>query len=302
MSGKGAVAVLVLFVSRLFALSAAGSDVNLKTVETKLRQQMVGKVAVLRNFYQGTNLIFDFQGNLIGDIKTGPWTYYARIEVSSVSLTPDLLIIKGARNVVEWELSASEFENYTLHDQPVRVSVRLEPGFTQDSLASALRKVFLTRETPLSDLVPDYWKDVLTTDRGRRAVWDEKKAAVMKNVSDLSSKISPPRLLSKAGGIELSPTPFKEFAPNNLLLSLVVDANGNVERLQIEKPVGLGLDDAVAETIAHWKWQPAMDGPKPVAVLMYAKALFPAEKGHLDPHALPCAPGPCNLQQPQTRD
>lgn len=293
------VVLSVLFASCLLPLIAGSPSIDLKATETKLRQQMVGKVAVLRNFYKGSDLAFDSQGNLVGDTKTGPWTYYARVEVSSIKLTQDSLIIKGSRNVVKWELSASEFQNYTLDDRPVRIAIGLEPGFTESDLASVIGRVFLTRATLLSDVVPEFWKDILTTDRARRAEWDGQENAIMKRVSELSSQISPPRLLSGSNGIDISTKPFKEFAPNNLLVSFVVNESGTVERLQIDKPVGLGLDDPVLETISAWKWQPAMRGETPVAVLMYAKVLFPGEKGHVDPRLLRCEPGNCDIQKPR---
>lgn len=269
--------------------SAGNPTPDRKSLEAKLREEMVGKVAVLRTFYKEDDLTFDSNGRLQGNNKAGPWTYFARIQVSSVNLTQDSLIIKGDRNVVQWELSVSEFKNYTLDEKPVRIAIRLEPGFDENSLLKVMQKVFLTRETRLSDVAPDYWKEILTTERERRAEWDAEKTAAMKDVHDVGSEVSPPKLLSKAEGIQTGSKPFKDLMPNNLTLSFVVEQDGSVKQLQIEKPVGLGLDDPIAETIARWKWEPARMGGQPVAVMMYAKILFPGEKGHIDPyHTQPC--------------
>lgn len=281
--------VLILGFLPVTPISARVPGFDRKGMEAKLREQMVGKVAVLRNFYKQDDLTFDSQGTLVGSSKAGPWTYYARIQVSSINLTNDSLVIKGDRNVVQWELSVSEFKNYTLDEKPIRITIRLDPGYVENSVASAITKIFLTRETRLSDVVPGYWKEILTTERERRADWDAQKAAAMKNVHDLNPDISAPKLLSKAEGIQISSTPFKDLLPNNLALSFVVDEEGEVKQLQIEKPVGLGLDDPIAETILRWKWEPARMSGNPVAVLMHAKILFPAEKGHIDPyHTQPC--------------
>jgi len=291
---------ILLMILILLCLPQPGvnaSDGDVKNVEAKLRQQMVGKVAVLRNFYTGSDLTFAADGTLLGTSKSGPWTYFARIQVSSITLTRDALVFKGGRNVVQWELSANEFKNYTLNEKPVRIEIRLNPGADENAVAAAITKVFLTRETRLSDITPSYWQEVLATERDRRAEWEKERAAAMKDVRTLSSDITSPRLLSNAAGIEVSSTPFKDLVPNNLTLSFVVDQQGEVQQLQIEKPVGLGLDDPIAETIEHWKWQPATSNGKPVAVLMYAKILFPAEKGHIDPyHTQPC-PNLTNVMQ-----
>jgi len=196
-----------------------------------------------------------------------------------------------------WELSAREFRNYTLHDHSLRIAIHVTPESTEQSLMSAVGKVFLTREALLSDFVPDYWKGIVTTDRERRREWEQKKAAIMQTVSEAGSASSRPRLSSPAEGIQTSLDPFAEVFPNNLTLSFVVDENGDVRGLEIDKPVGLGLDDAVAESILRWKWEPAIKDNKPVAVLMYARVLFPAQQGHIDPyHTQPCRGMP-NLRQ-----
>ena len=265
------------------------SDGDLKNLEAKLRQQMVGKVAVLRNFYKDSDLTFAADGALLGTSKSGPWTYFGRIQVSSIALTHDSIVIKGGRNVVQWELSANEFKNYTLDEKPVRIEIRLNAGADENAVAAAITKVFLTRETRLSDITPSYWQEVLATERERRAEWEKERSAAMKDVRTINTEITSPKLLSSSAGIEVSSRPFKDLVPNNLTLSFIVDPQGEVQQLQIEKPVGLGLDDPIAETIEHWKWQPATSNGKPIAVLMYAKFLFPAEKGHIDPyHTQPC--------------
>jgi hypothetical protein len=287
----------VFLVSSLLPSGSVPSPLDRKSMEARLRAEMVGRVAVLRNFYKDDDLAFDAEGNLIGNGKTGSWTYYARVEVYSLSLNQDALIIKGDRNVLQWELSAREFRNYTLDDHPVRIAIRVTPDSTEGSLESAIGRVFVTRDAPLSDFVPDYWKEIVTTDRERRREWEQKRASVMRSVSDAASVASRPRLRSPAEGIQTSPDPFLEVFPTNLTLSFVVDENGDVRGLEIEKPVGLGLDDAIAETILHWKWEPAIKDDRHVAMLMYARVLFQAQKGHIDPyHTQPCRAMP-NLRQ-----
>lgn len=281
--------VLLLVTGLIPVISMDARPADRKNIETKLREQMVGKVAVLRNFYTHDDLTFDSHGKLRGDSKSGPWTYYARVQVGSIALTKDSLVIKGDRNVVQWELSVSEFRNYTLDAKPVRVTILLDQPATEESVAAAIKSVFLTRETRLSDVAPAYWKEVLTTERERRAELDAERAEFMKSVHDVGSGISAPRLISKADGIQTSPNAFKDLLPNNLMLSFIVDEQGDVKQVQIEKPVGLGLDDPIAETVTRWKWEPARMSGQPVAVLMYAKVLFQGEKGHVDPyHTQPC--------------
>lgn len=272
------------------SLAAAPSDVDRKGLEQKLRDAFVGKGATLRTFYVQNELEFDKDGHLIGQSKTGPWTYYARLQVSSLKLTDNALLIRGSRNVVQWEATAAEFNNFTLEDKPVKISIHLGSGYTEESVLSAIDAVFLTRDTRLSDVVPSYWKEILITERQRRAEWDQAKAEVMKNVSTGSAEVAPPKLLSRAEGIETSLAPYTEITANQLILSYVVDEHGQVKQVDIEKPIGLGLDDPIADLISGWKYEPATRGGHPVAVLMHARYIYKTPKGRaLDPyHTLPC--------------
>ena len=276
----------------LFCLAAniprGPENFDRKSFESKLREAMVGKVATLRNFYIESDLNFDSHGKLINKSKTGPWTYYGRVQVASIKLSDDLLVIKGERNVVQWETAGREFENRTL-EKTVRIAIQLPAGHDEKSLLNAIDSVFLTRDTPLSDIVPDYWKDLLTTERQRRVEFEKQKAAIMKNVREMDAGINPPKLRSSAAGIETSLTPFKDIKPTELTFSLVVDEKGNVKELQIEKPLGLGIDDPVADTIARWKWAPATQAGQPVSVKMYARLRVLTKDGKIDPyHTQPC--------------
>jgi hypothetical protein len=256
-------------------------------LEAKLQQRLQGKVAILRNFYANDELNFDSQGKLKGMSKTGPWTFFGRVEIASVQLTENSLIIKAKRNVVKWEETGSEFSNYTLNHS-AHITIDLASGYGEAALVDAMDKVFLTREQRLSDIVPDYWKDLLTTERSRRAKQDQEKAQIMQAVYPAGPDVSLPKLESSSHGIQLSPSAFTDLTSDTLALSFIVDEKGDVTGVQIEKPVGLGKDDDIATTIAHWKFKPAMKDGKAVAVLMHAKRVFLPGRDRDPYHSLPC--------------
>jgi hypothetical protein len=262
-------------------------------LEAKLQQRLQGRVAVLRTFYTSDELDFDSQGNLKGLSKIGAWTFFGRVEIAAIQLTDNSLIIKARRNVVKWEEAGSEFSNYTLNHS-ARITIDLAPGYGEAALVAAIDKVFLTREQRLSDIVPDYWKDLLTTERGRRARQEQEKAQIMKAVYPAGKDVSLPRLQSSSQGIQVSPSAFTDLTSETLALSFIVDEKGDVVRVQIEKPVGLGKDDEFATTIARWKFKPATKDGKPVAVLMYAKRVFLPGRDRDPYQSLPC-PDPNQL-------
>ena len=52
----------------------------------------------------------------------------------------------------------------------------------------------------------------------------------------------------------------------NVLVNLVVDANGNPQRIRVIRPLGMGLDEKAMEAVRQYKFKPAMENGKPVPV------------------------------------
>jgi len=283
---------LAAFAVAFAFLSASASDRNAggkKELETKVRQIMVGKIATFRQFHKSDDLSFDAEGNFIGTVKTGPWTYYGRVEVESLRFEGEALVIHGMRVVAQWDKEANEFKSYSLQNRPARISIAVGSDVTEATLAKALDQVFLPRNVKLSDVVPDFWKELLTTERTRRDAWDKQQAEIRQAVVIPGPDISDPRLLSKDGGVQINRNPYKDLTDNQLGLSYIVDENGDVKNVQIERPLGLGIDDPVAEMVSHWKFEPARKGDQPVSVLMHGRFTWFHREGKIDPyHTQPC--------------
>lgn len=273
-------AAAVLFFLPVLGLPAMLQDSA--ELQAKARALMVGKVAILQRFYTSNDLHFDSSGHLLGSSSTGAWTSYGGVEIDSFKLGSHSIVITGKRNVRRWE--GDELTNYTL-DKPVRIEIDVHPEITERELVAALESVFLFRAQRLSDIVPDYWKDFLTTERNRSAAWAKKETELRMGVKAATPPVIPPKLLSNSGGINLSTTPPKATDDNTLTTSFVVDQKGQVRDVQIMKPVGLGVDDSIAENVSRWKFDPALSGSKPVPVLMYGRVeiKFPSG-GHIDPY------------------
>ena len=52
----------------------------------------------------------------------------------------------------------------------------------------------------------------------------------------------------------------------SVLLSVVIDANGNTRDIKVIRPLGLGLDEKAIEAVSKWRFRPAMKNGHPVAV------------------------------------
>ncbi len=59
-----------------------------------------------------------------------------------------------------------------------------------------------------------------------------------------------------------------------VLLSLVIDANGNTRDIHVMRPLGLGLDEKAIVAVAKWRFRPAMKDGHPVAVQAQVEVNF----------------------------
>jgi TonB family protein len=59
-----------------------------------------------------------------------------------------------------------------------------------------------------------------------------------------------------------------------VILSLVVDEMGKAVRIQVTKPLGLGLDQKAIEAVEKWRFKPGMKDGKPVPVIASVEVTF----------------------------
>ena len=59
-----------------------------------------------------------------------------------------------------------------------------------------------------------------------------------------------------------------------VLLSVIIDANGNTRDIHVVRPLGLGLDEKAIEAVSKWRFRPAMKGGHPVAVQAQVEVNF----------------------------
>ena len=59
-----------------------------------------------------------------------------------------------------------------------------------------------------------------------------------------------------------------------VVLSIIINANGEVHEITVEKSLGLGLDEKAIEAVRQWRFEPAMKDGKPVAVRVHVQTSF----------------------------
>jgi len=187
-----------------------------------------GKIRLLRNFYSGTDLVYDQNGILLSGGVPGPWTL-ANVKIRHVAATTQGIEIVGDR-MGSWYKSGkvSFLKIGKLKIHIARSGSDADRGTGPGTIFS---KVFVQPAENLAPMVPEYWRYYLqgSDSKTRRVAWREsleKKSAPALTRSDTGvGGVSAPRLT-------ISPDPkySKEAQSEHIEgtsgLVLVVDATG----------------------------------------------------------------------------
>jgi periplasmic protein TonB len=85
--------------------------------------------------------------------------------------------------------------------------------------------------------------------------------------------VTPPQLLYKVEP-EFSEDARKAKHQGVVVLSIVVDASGNVRGIRVLQQLGLGLDEKAIEAVSHWRFRAGLLEGKPVATEATVQVTF----------------------------
>jgi TonB family protein len=72
----------------------------------------------------------------------------------------------------------------------------------------------------------------------------------------------------------------------SVLVSVVVDADGQPRDIHVDRPLGLGLDESAVENVRHWQFKPGTRAGTAVAVQVNQEVFFRTERTLWDWHAV----------------
>jgi TonB family protein len=252
-------------------------------LEGKVKFDYLEKVLTLRHFYSGDRLRFHSDGTLAGDAPAGPWTLDGQIEVEDVHLRGAQLTIKGRRIHRIFDAQGKPLDQLTTaKNQPgkqqkdlekalqhLKVEIQIElPSQNPDEkdVSAAIHAAFLTGSESMIDIVPSYWQSYFAKLEGKPQAAPDPKKGIVYYIKPKGG-VSAPRA-TYTPDPEYSEEARKAKYMGTIVLSLVVDSSGAPAELQIQRPLGLGLDEMAVKAVSAWKFRPAeRDGnPVPVAI------------------------------------
>lgn len=279
---RGAIALLAL---TLCPLRPAWAD----ALEKQVKFDYLDKVLTLRHFYSGEHLKFNSNGTLQGNAPIGPWTLDGQIEVEDIHLQGARLVIKGRRihrtldtqSNLEDRLktlgNSNDKKQKELKKELLHLTAEIDielPGEEPDEkdVTSAIHAVFLTNSESMIDIVPSYWHAYFAKQEGKPfSLPDQKKESV--SYFKVGGGVSPPRLVTQPDP-EYSEEARKAKYQGTVVLFMIVNASGAPTKLQIVRPVGLGLDEKAVAAVSTWKFTPAQKDGEPVPVAINVEVSF----------------------------
>jgi hypothetical protein len=218
-TGRAMALLMFIFV----ALSNSTAD-QLTEAAQKLEDQLKGKVLLLRGFYQNGTLNYTAQGEVMGNPKTGAWTF-AKMQIQEIKVRNDAFELRGPRVAVVMDYNKGEFVN-VLPERKDTIKIAVHaPAATLDSqqLENLIQKIFMVEPKPEVGLFPPYWQDFLT---GRVTKGRDKQGryTFKRDNSDFETKNkdATPLSFSNLIGEPAKPLP-KNVAPPKLVLQVAPD-------------------------------------------------------------------------------
>jgi TonB family protein len=141
---------------------------------------------------------------------------------------------------------------------------------TEQDVSSAIHAVFFMPGDSMIEAVPMYWRGYFATLGGQPFNPPSTAGPVSRMVG---KNMSPPRAITQPDP-EYSDEARRAKYQGTGVVWLVVDETGSPRDLQIQRPLGLGLDEKAIAAISGWKFEPAQKDGKPVAVMINVEVAF----------------------------
>lgn len=241
---------------------ACMSSAFAENVNELLNQQYKKHVLALRYPFNHGVQKFDSSGRP-GTTPTGSWLVYGGIYIRDVKLSHDALLLEGPR--IAFVGSPEMGGSTVVLEKNVKVQIHLDrPLATMTEARDLLGRIFFLDPIDISHARPEY----------RRSDYSMEGAAAPLEFSyPAKNGLKPPKVM-------YSPEPdFSEEARHAryqgiVMMHIVIDTNGNVDDIRIDRALGKGLDENAVSAVKKWKFSPATREGQPVSVSMTVEVSF----------------------------
>ena len=212
------------------------------------------------------------------------------LRVEKISFENGAVHIRGQRLFLFYDTGTKQMRDIRSIEKAVwvrdhsKVEIVLEFGQAQpemEDVAKLMNQVFLSRDEKLLDVVPEYWTAWLKQGEAYKppranvanAKTTKDTADVKSTVAKVGGKISPPRV-THAPDPQFSEPAKKAPYQGTCVLWLIVGEDGHTRDIEIQRALGMGLDEQAVRTVQTWSFEPARKDGQPVAVQINVEINF----------------------------
>jgi TonB family protein len=251
MTRKALICFLALFLTQI---------AHAQSIKDALDQKYKNKLLALRTPFSSGDQKFDSDGRLLSDPARGAWLVYGGIYVEKLNLSADTLRVEGPRGDIS-DIKGNGKPILTTFSKPVQIEIHLlQPINSLDEAETVLGRVFFVGNDAAEHARPEF-----------RLARSSTSADTVYQIGQDHTKF--PRPLQ---------TPLPDFSAKaqkakyqaTVLMTIVVDKSGNVDRIRIDRAAGMDLDDRAVEKVKTWRFEPATRNGQRVAVEMPIEVSF----------------------------
>ena len=255
--------------------------------EADIKARLVDQPLYLRGQWDADKLAFDEGGQLQGRAGLVSFTL-SGIQVESVKLNSKELDLEGQRVGLEFTKDVSTRVPLKLAGRfggssPEKVTIKIKAPADGD-FTSALNAIFTDTVAGLQPPLPECWQQY-----ARKHLLPMHQAALEGGPSqgDAHAPQAPDGAkIRKVGGGVTAPHVVKQEEPEFdpaaralkysglVLVSLIVGTDGVPTHVQVVRPAGVGLDERAVAAVSRYTFDPAMEGGRPVPVMLNVEVNF----------------------------
>lgn len=285
--------LLFTVISILFLFSSACLANPLKD---KLRSEFKDRSYVIKGFPQDKDLEVDSNFQPTRKWHEGIWTTSSLL-VEDVKANDHNVEFLGHRIGFLYDAKAGKMIKVKLDDE-IDLKIKDVAGMNPDELIKNIKKqVLLSDPIDIADVLPGPWKPYFSGDFKPDAEGKihfhppglVANSAEGKNVQsvEVAGKLADGETLYKVSTNKIdAPKPIRTPDPQYsqiarktrtegvMVLWAIVGKEGNVDKVFVQRPLGLGLDEEAMAAVEKWKFQPARRNGEPVAVQINVEVNF----------------------------
>jgi TonB family protein len=183
-------------------------------------------------------LHFDLQGQLLEQCPQGIWTIDSGFMITGLERGRRQLVLKGNRVAYGWK------DGKRVHwdlNKPISVVIDSNGPMNEGVISSLLDAVLVSFGEEQQLDLPPLWQEFVKT--------GEVKPNPVPNVPGtwmLRKKVQP----------SYPEAAMHWRVQGKVVFSALIGKDGKIVKLAIARPAGFGLDEAAAEAVAHWEYEP----------------------------------------------